>query len=293
MLLHLHCNALALVMIAITVAPAVQAAPLEAAKRLRIFFAHQSVGRNVLDGLAELGSGQLQVVEGHSPLRAPALEHAAVGQNGDAASKLAHFERLLDEVGPGVDVALVKLCYVDITADTDVVALFAQYRQLHARLRAKFPQVTFVHVTVPLTTVQGGLTGWVKSAVGQGAGGERENAQREAFNELVRAEYATQPLFDLARLESTRADGTAQTFERRGARVRALAPEYSDDGGHLNARGRRLAALGLLEVLATLAPKEEGRDPSRSARPEPVEGAVAPGTPSSGTDGAAAPRKER
>lgn len=258
MRLHLHCKAVGLLMIAITVAPTSQAAPAERVKGLRIFFAHQSVGRNVLDGLAELGA-PLTVVEGQAPLRAPALEHAAVGKNGDPASKLAHFEQLLDAVGPGIDVALVKLCYADFTAETDVVALFAQYRLLQARLKAKFPRVTFVHVTVPLTTVQGGLKGWLKSAVGPGAWGEQENAKREAFNELLRAEYAAEPLFDLAKVESTRADGGAQVFERRGARVRALVPEYTDDGGHLNARGRRLAALGLLEVLSTLTP--EAREP--------------------------------
>ena len=56
----------------------------------------------------------------------------------------------------GVDIALVKFCYVDFDAGTDVPALFAAYQATLASLEGRYPRTTFVHVTAPLTTVQGG-----------------------------------------------------------------------------------------------------------------------------------------
>lgn len=224
----------------------------------RIFFAHQSVGANVLDGVAQVAGGALRVVEGDaSQLENPALVHALVGQNEAPLSKVEHFEKLLESVGPKADVALYKLCYVDFDANTDAAALFQQYDATHRRLEAKFPGVTFVHVTAPLTTVQTGFKGWLKNVAGQGARGEKENVKRQQFNELMRAAYAKEPLFDLAKLEATRADGTLHTFERGGTKVPALVPEYTDDGGHLNAAGRKHVAEALLSYLASLpdAPK--------------------------------------
>ncbi len=221
----------------------------------RIFFAHQSVGADVLDGVAQVAGGALRVVEGDAAaLESPALVHARVGKNEAPLSKVAHFEQLMESVGPRADVALYKLCYVDFDASTDAAALFKQYDAAHQRLKAKFPAVTFVHVTAPLTTVQTGLKGWLKNVAGQGARGERENVKRQQFNELMRAAYAKEPLFDLAKLESTRADGTANVFERGGAKVPALVPEYTDDGGHLNAAGRKRVAEVLLSYLASLPP---------------------------------------
>ncbi|QDU24186.1 hypothetical protein [Urbifossiella limnaea] len=46
--------------------------------------------------------------------------------------------------------ALFKLCYVDVGADTDVAGLFAAYRSVLAGLVVEFPGVRFGHVTVPL-----------------------------------------------------------------------------------------------------------------------------------------------
>ena len=55
-------------------------------------------------------------------------------------------------LGQHVDVAMMKLCYVDINSGTDVDALFATYRTTMAALQREVPGVTFIHVTVPLTT---------------------------------------------------------------------------------------------------------------------------------------------
>ena len=110
-----------------------------------------------------------------------------------------------------------------------------------------------MHVTVPLTVVPQGAAAWLKRAVMQKAPwGAKENEARHRFNTLLRTRLAGQPLFDLAALESRRADGTAQTYAHQGQQLPALVAEYSDDGQHLNSVGQRRVAEALLTFLARL-----------------------------------------
>jgi lysophospholipase L1-like esterase len=106
-------------------------------------------------------------------------------------------------------------------------------------------------VTLPLTTVQTGLKAFAKRLLGRAPYGTVENVRREEYNELLRAAYAgREPLFDLARIESTAPDGSAVRVRWQGAVAPALAAQYTDDGGHLNVEGRRRAARELIAVLA-------------------------------------------
>ncbi|BDG04644.1 nucleoside hydrolase [Anaeromyxobacter oryzae] len=240
--------------------------------RLRVLFGHQSVGGNVLAGVARLSAahgGVLGVTEvrGAGPL-APGLSHALVGENGAPRTKLDAFAALLARLeGPPPDVALVKLCWADFGADTDADALFEVYRTALAELARRHPRTTFVHVTVPLTTVQGGARALVKGALGKPPYGLLENARREAFNARLRAEYGGRaPLFDLARLEATAPDGSVTRAEWRGTSTLALAPAYTDDGGHLVAAAQDRIARALLATLAALpvaAPERAPFPPQR------------------------------
>jgi len=145
----------------------------------------------------------------------------------------------------------MKLCYVDFRADTDARQIFERYRAAIDGLRARNPGTTFVHVTAPLTTVQAGPKAMAKRLLGRAPGGVEENARREEFNALLRTTYGgREPIFDLAALESTLADGTRQTVEWKGKAVPVLAGAYTDDGGHLNEAGRLRAARELARVLA-------------------------------------------
>lgn len=220
----------------------------------RVFFGHQSVGKNLLDGLAGVpGVRMVEVGEG-APLAAPALGHALVGRNTEPRTKLADFERLV-AAGPaaGADVALMKFCYVDVDASTDVQALFADYQATYARLAAANPRVRLAHVTVPLTVVQRGPKASLKRLLGRPVWGERENAQRHAFNELLRAEYGGKaPLFDLAALEAQHPDGSPERYTLAGRQLPALVPAYSDDGEHLNADGRARLGAAFAEFLASV-----------------------------------------
>lgn len=243
----------------------------------RVFFGHQSVGGNLLDGLRDLLRDQpgakLTIVESSDAkaLEAPALAHALVGQNEQPESKLTHFRRIMDAgMARSAEIAFFKFCYIDFNAGTDVEALFAKYRQTFEALEAAHPATTFVHVTVPLTTVQRGLKGWLKNKVGKAAWGERENIQRHRFNELLRATYGSKgTLFDLAATESVDLLGNPERFERDGRSFPSLVPGFTDDGEHLNAAGRRHAARKWVAFLADL-PKRAGAPATEAgARPAP------------------------
>jgi hypothetical protein len=227
---------------------------LERIARERIYFGHQSVGANLLDGLRELAGSEgipLRIVEAQSASTVgPAtFGHSFVAENGDPLKKLESFRAALDS--GAVDIALLKFCYVDINGDTDVKALFGHYRATIDALRTKNPRTTFIHVTLPLTEVQTGPKALAKRILGRAPSGTIENLRREEYNQLLRAAYAgREPVFDLARIESTAPDGSAVRMRWQGAVAPALAPAYTDDGGHLNAAGRLRAARELVHVLA-------------------------------------------
>jgi hypothetical protein len=228
---------------------------LAALAQRKVFFAHQSVGENVLTGLAALARQagvSLRIVEttAADALATPGIVHARVGKNQDPRSKLAHFEALLDGPGAGAEVALLKLCYVDFEADTDAKKLFDDYLARVAAVKKKHPALKLVHVTAPLTTVQSGVKGLLKNALGRAAAGERENQKRAEYNALLRERFlGKEAIFDLAAVEAGQG-AAACRFTREGKDWPCLKPELTDDGGHLNARGQREAAEALVRALA-------------------------------------------
>jgi hypothetical protein len=162
-------------------------------------------------------------------------------------------------MGRQVDVALMKFCWVDIPSDTDVDALFARYRDTMAALERDFPNVTFIHVTVPLTTEPGLFTELktrVKTIIGRRDGlGQPANVARERLNALIRGEYAGRHLFDLAAIESTKPDGTRVSGRYDNQGYFALYDGYASDVGHLNAVGAKIAATAFLEAIAQASRK--------------------------------------
>jgi lysophospholipase L1-like esterase len=234
---------------------------LERVAQRSIYFGHQSVGENLLDGLRDLAleaGVPLRIAEARSAsaLKPGTFGHTFVAENGDPLRKLRSFEQAMGPQPAPVDIAFVKFCYVDIDAATDAKALFGRYRAAIDGLRAKHPGTTFVHVTLPLTEEQGGARALAKRLLGRAPGGTIENLRREEYNALLRRAYAgREPLFDLARVESTAPDGSAVRVQWNGREAPALAAAYTDDGGHLNAVGRRRAARELVSVLAAIRVK--------------------------------------
>jgi hypothetical protein len=238
-------------------AAAMAQVPWDRLSRKRICFGHQSVGKNLIDGFQGHDQARLHVVESVNPetFRLPVFAHFRVGQNRDPLSKFQHFESVMTSgVGESVDVAFFKLCYVDITAHTDVGNLFNAYRRMMDDLALTYPAVTFLHVTVPLRRLESGVLQWIKA---QWRGDDRERlaqVKRHAYNELLRATYGPSGrLFDLAAAEATYPDGRASVIRHEGETLPNLVSDYTDDGGHLNGRAaerivtRLLACIGSIE----------------------------------------------
>jgi hypothetical protein len=227
----------------------------------RIYFGHQSVGENILAGIRDLMKEnpqiRLNLVKTHDPaaFNIPVFAESDIGKNEDPTSKCQAFgDYMVKGLGNKVDIAFFKFCFVDVTADTDVDQVFTEYRTTLARLKEKYPKTLFVHVTVPLTTVQTGVKVWVKQIIGRRIGGYDENMQRGKYNERLIKEYGgKEPIFDLGRIESTYPDGARSSFPKDGHVYYSLVPAYTYDGGHLNERARKLVAEQLLVLLASLS----------------------------------------
>lgn len=226
--------------------------------KLRVFFGHQSVGGNIIDALKTY-LPVFDVTENKTASRNVSFFHALVGQNTQPLTKLSAFEAALDALAARqtVDVAMVKFCYVDFDSTTDVDGLVGAYTTTLRRLQARHPKTTFVHITAPLTIVQSGVRGWLKSRFGGGAWGEKENVKREAFNQKIRSTFKGEPIFDLAALEATLPDGRLDTFRVGEANVPRLRADFTDDGGHLNGAGRAEIAAALVRFLATVPIRAE------------------------------------
>jgi len=238
---------------AMTGAERVTAAEWDTLAARRVLFGHQSVGVNILNGVQALAAdagAPLAVKEERSPGGVPGIAHFKVGRNGDPLGKIADFAAAV-EAGADrpADIALMKLCYVDISPETDVRQLAERYGGTLDRLAAQFPRTTFVAVTAPLTAVQSGLKARVKRLLGRAPDGVAANARRTEFNALLRARFGPQGrLFDLARCESATAG--AERFQ--GRPVETLDPALTSDGGHLNELGARRVAAQFVKFLAAL-----------------------------------------
>jgi hypothetical protein len=236
------------------------------APSLRVFFAHQSVGDNILDGIAAVarainaGDQATLTIESvdSGTIRSATILDAHVGQNNLPVTKISEFESLLAAgAAEQVDVALLKFCFVDIREERSVNDLFREYVSAIERLESEYPGITFVYATVPLTGPRRDLKGLVRRVLQMDRQVISENAPRFAFNQMLReAKADTGRLFDVARVEATRPDGTVYHVTVDGQEYEAMYPAYTNDGGHLNETGRLVVARELLEFLANLSGSE-------------------------------------
>lgn len=244
-------------------------ADLQAVSRARVLFAHQSVGRNILEGVQALAGEagvavRVQQIDGAPPDAAPGIFHSDVGTNGDGESKLAAFAGLLDRPEhPAYDVALLKFCYEDMGHDAKGRSgLLDRYAARVRALQQSRPDVRLLHVTSPLRADPPGWKTRIKRLMGKATDEDADNAVRNAYNSGLRARFATASVFDIAAVESTRPDGGRSSFDAPGGPVYTLAPDYTVDGGHLNEQGRRRAAAAFLHALAlTLKGQGDSRLP--------------------------------
>jgi hypothetical protein len=230
----------------------------------RIYFGHQSVGYNIIEGITDIIKNnpqiKLNIIQTVDPTKfaTPFFAHSPVGANGDPKSKVDEFVKFMDAgLGNQVALAFMKFCYVDFTASTDVEKVFQDYRKTFSALKGTYPKTTFIHVTAPLTaplSLKDRLKQIIKKIIGRPTASIEDNIKRSQFNDKMRKEYdGKEPLFDLARIESTSPDGTQALFEKDGKTYPHLFPAYTYDGGHLNEMGRKVVAEQLLVFLANLS----------------------------------------
>lgn len=228
---------------------------LSAAADSQVFFAHQSVGYNILDALPGVygahGLDFPSVLESAEPDGAAHFQHVPIGTNGDPLGKIREFDEIIrGGVGEETDVALLKLCYDDIREGDDVKQIFAAYSETIAALERDYPDVTFLYTTVPVTAERG-PRGIVKALAGRGDRlGPEHNVPREHYNQLVRESFADSGrLFDIAAVESTTPEGDRVVGEADGEPYYAMYGEHASDPGHLNAQGAAIAAEVLLSII--------------------------------------------
>lgn len=236
----------------------------EKLSKKKIFFGHWSVGNNILAGIKDLmkehSKIRLNIVEttDQADFKAGLFAHSKVGQNGDPKSKTDGFANLMEQgIGGNADIAFFKFCFVDVDAGTDSTSVLREYTKTMSRLKEVYPKTTFIHVTVPLIkTPPTSPKIWIKELMAMDLGffDKRHNIARNRFNQLLRNEYeGKEPLFDLAKVESTRPDGKKETFTKNGKTYYSLVPDYTPDAGHLNSEARKIIAEQLLILLANLS----------------------------------------
>ena len=243
--------------------PSIKDVPASAWEKLaqkKIYFGHQSVGFNIVDGIKDLMKEnpqiKLNIVEtsDQSDFKLGLFAHSRVGKNMDPKSKVDEFANFInDGIGGKADAAALKFCYVDIRSDTNTKNIYVDYSNSISKIKNKYSNITIIHFTTPLTQRQTGIKASIKKLIGRPVGGVDDNIKRNEYNEMLRKEYEEkEPLFDIAKIESTFPNGTRCSFTKDGKTYYSMVPEYTYDGGHLNETGRKKAAEQLLILLAQL-----------------------------------------
>lgn len=233
--------------------PTVSKADLEALSQQRIVFAHQSVGRNILDGVRDLATSTGATVNiEESRTTTPdgrGIYHFRVGKNRDPQGKIQDFLSVWnDGAAPDADVAMLKLCYVDFNANTDAEQLANEYADAVESLSERFPSTRFIAFTSPLMTVESGIKAWISKVRGKQPDQYEENARRQVFNDILRQRFSPDRLFDIAAIEAGQGD-QRRTVDVSGKAIEVLRPELTYDGGHLNEPGRQGVAAELVRLL--------------------------------------------
>jgi hypothetical protein len=212
---------------------------------IKVFFAHASVGSNIVSGLASLHSS--------TPARYPLV---TVGEDGAPptqttagtfyeyargnpgwASKIALFSQYMGN-GWGtskVDVAMDKFCYIDQGAN------WQTYRDTMLSLEGRYTGTAFVYWTMPLMATT-----------------DNDEVLRATHNRNLRNWIAGQDgkvLFDIADIEAWDVGANHHTFVRGVDTCEQMDSAYCADctgGAHLNAVGQVRIATAVYSLLGRM-----------------------------------------
>ena len=225
-------------------------------KDSRILFSHQSVGYNILSGVKMISDKtgieiNVKNVDDVSLGNNKIFAHVTGGKNYYPKTKIDSFTKKISELnGESIpDVAFMKFCYVDVKPDTDVNELFKYYQEKINEIKKEKPGVTLIHLTVPLVTRSNTMKSKIKRLLGMDKYSETSNIKRNDFNDLLTKSFHGEPIFDIARVESTHKDGSREQFIEDGKVYYRMASEYTKDGGHLNDLGQYVVATEMVNFL--------------------------------------------
>ena len=246
---------------------------------LRWFFSHASVGGNMITGMNVLRQtdtnryrltiynydgdnsdgayhGGIETIgtEGEadfSAALAPATSNGLIYEclRGNPAwdNKIVCFSNSVALSGwrfPAVNVAMNKFCWIDPDASP------SEYCAAMSAIEAAYPETLFVYLTMPLTTETDGS----------------DNDARNAFNRYVRS-YCTAGnkwLLDLADVEAWSTNGVQDTYVSGSTTNQRMVSAYAVNAGdgnyHLNASGRRQAALAWYALATALFRQDSDGD---------------------------------
>lgn len=232
----------------------------EMLSRKNIYFGHQSVGDNIIDGINEVVESseviKLNIKNLNDVQKSDisVFAHSDIGNNGDIDSKLNDFNKNIREgFGGEVDLAFLKLCFWDVRRNTNIDEVFNNYKKTISSLKKEYPNTTFIHFTVPLMSHSNDFIAKIKRII-KPDNDDLDNIKRNELNRLIVSEYmGKEPLFDLALIESTLPDGRRMAFSKDGKDYYYLPDEYTKDGGHLNKQAGKYVAERLLIELAQVA----------------------------------------
>ncbi len=234
----------------------------------KIYFGHQSVGYDIIAGIKDIMDKNRKVslnikeTVDMTGCTNGVFAHSPNGENGDLRSKIDAFVKTMEGgMGQQADIAFFKFCFVDFNETTGIKELFNYYRSAMKGLKKKYPNITILHATVPLTT-EGELLGvkdkakdLIKIILGRTTGAEKNamaNIKRNEYNAALIKEYGRASIIDIALYESTGPDGKLYTGNNAGSEHASLVPAYTYDGGHLNETGKRIIADKFLAQLVRM-----------------------------------------
>jgi len=209
--------------------------------QLRWFFAHASVGGNMVDGVNTLHSSKssFYLIQTTSEDGTPpsSTRNGFIYEynrgNPSASDKFNNFAGYVTNGWrfPKVHLSLNKLCYIDQDAS------LSECIRTMTNLETAFPETIFVYMTIPLTTST-----------------DSDNYKRNVFNDGLRNWTRTNNLvlFDVADIEAHTPTGSLCLYTNNGRVCQYMHSGYSSDGGHLNSTGEKLVAAGFYALGAAL-----------------------------------------
>lgn len=221
--------------------PAIPQATMERIAQFKWYFAHASVGDDMMNGITALHSSdadryriQRQSDDGYPPSSTTSgFIYDYQRGNPDWSEKVQWFEQYASNGwrNSKVNLCLNKFCWIDPYADTNV------YLQSMMDLEGRYPDTLFVYMTIPLT----------------GDSGDSENDLRNTFNRTVRDFCASRNrvLYDVADIEAHDTNGAPQVYSTTN-QLMYLGFAVSFGDWHLNAVGRPWVARGFYALGAAL-----------------------------------------